>query len=502
MLSRIPPSVTAPLIGGLTVSIFIIDALTPLTIAIAVLYGAVIMLAASIWSRRSLIIMVMVCLGLTILAYTIGHRLDLFGDAFGRCIVSLFAILIISFLALKSQATTLALKQRENKLRQADLRKDEFLAMLAHEIRNPLAPISSAGQVLKAAHLSREKVTEISEIIIRQADHMSGLIDDLLDVSRVSRGLISLESNVVDLEQTAYEAIEQVRCQIDRKSQRLTISLPSTPILVRGDHKRLVQVISNLLGNASHYTLQEGFIELRMIESEGKAVIEVIDTGVGIPADLLPTIFDLFCQGKIGSDRTQGGLGIGLALVKSLVEMHEGQVQAESSGPNTGSTFTITLPLLKHGEDNVISLKHQEECSSNFGMHLLLVDDNKDAVSMLALFLEFSGHHVTIAHSSEKALELAKTQIFDAYLLDIGLPGMDGKILAQHLKKLHTASSQLYIAITGHGGLSTQQEMQETGFSHHFMKPVNPAELKSALNEWFLKRKYGSVSYPHPARKP
>lgn len=484
MLACIRPTIATPLVGALTLTIFLIDALTPLGIAIAVLHGAVIMLAASVWSRRAVIAMTGVCLLLTLVAYGLGHRLDFFGDALGRCIVSLFAIIVIAFLALKGQATTHALRQREEKLREADLRKNEFLAMLAHELRNPLSPISSAGQVLNAVASSRERVEEISDIIIRQTNHMSSLIDDLLDISRVSRGLVSLDKKVVDMNLVVQEAIEQVQPQIDQNAQHFIAHISLNASWVLGDHKRLVQVVSNLLCNASRYTPQAGRVVLWMGRVEDRIVLEVSDTGMGISADLLPHVFDLFSQAERGPDRTQGGLGIGLALVQSIVIMHDGQVEATSPGPQAGSTFKVVLPALEKTEAAPEPLARQADIHLEAGLRLLLVDDNADAIKMLALFLEIAGHHVRIAHSATEALMLAEEETFDAYLIDIGLPEMDGKELARQLRQRYSSAQSLFIAITGYGGEADRQSALEAGFAHYFTKPVEPAKLANVLTDW------------------
>jgi signal transduction histidine kinase len=237
-------------------------------------------------------------------------------------------------------------KRAEEALQLADRRKDEFLAMLAHELRNPLAPISSAADMLRLAYAGEPRVKQISDIIARQVAHMRHLVNDLLDVSRVTRGLVTVARQPLDLRRVVGEAAEQVRPLVDARRHVLTLSLGDTPVMVDGDHTRLVQVVANLLGNAAKYTPEGGCIDVELEAADGQAFLAVRDNGSGIGPDLLPVVFDLFTQGSRTLDRAQGGLGLGLALVRKLVELHGGHVDATSAGPGRGSTFTVTLPLL------------------------------------------------------------------------------------------------------------------------------------------------------------
>jgi signal transduction histidine kinase len=237
-------------------------------------------------------------------------------------------------------------KQAEEALQLADRRKDEFLAMLAHELRNPLAPIGSAADMLRIAYSHEPRVKQISEIVARQVAHMRHLVDDLLDVSRVTRGLVTISRQAIDLRRVVSEAVEQSRPLVETRRHQIEVTLPDAPLMVDGDHIRLVQVAANLINNAAKYTHEGGRIEVALAESEGRARLTVRDNGTGIGPDLLPVVFDLFTQGSRTLDRAQGGLGLGLALVRKLVELHDGQVDASSPGPGQGSTFTVTLPLL------------------------------------------------------------------------------------------------------------------------------------------------------------
>jgi signal transduction histidine kinase/ActR/RegA family two-component response regulator len=374
----------------------------------------------------------------------------------------------------------------EEALRMADRRKDEFLAMLAHELRNPLAPITAAAQLLHMGPPDAARVERTSAIIARQAAHMTGLIDDLLDVSRVTRGLVVLARADVDLRQVVADAIEQVRPLIDARHHDLAVHLPpdTEPTLVAGDHKRLVQVLANLLANAAKYTREAGRLTLRLDVTPDQVLASVADNGIGIAADLLPTVFDLFSQAERTPDRSQGGLGLGLALVKSLVELHGGMVTVVSSGRNQGSEFTVRLPRLqgRPGQDGGAHADAPATTAGQ-GLRLLLVDDNEDAASTLGLLLECGGHTVAVAHNPNDALVLAAAGVYDACLLDIGLPGMSGYELARRLHLLPGARAALMVAITGYGQHAAEhQDAAAAGFDHYFVKPVETERLFALLN--------------------
>ena len=357
--------------------------------------------------------------------------------------------------------------------------KDEFLAMLAHELRNPLAPVSAAAEVLRMAGNDRNRVRQVSEIISRQIGHFTHLIDDLMDVSRVTRGLIELAIEPLDLKSIINIAIEQVRPMIEERQHCLTTRVVADHALVQGDRTRLVQVIANLLTNAAKYTPAQGEITLKVEADSEFARIIVIDNGSGIDATLLPNIFDLFTQGNRGLDRSQGGLGIGLALVKAIVSLHHGEVQAESNGPGTGSTFTISIPRIK--EDTVPTPDAGNDAVESRNLSILVVDDNVDAANSLAILLKAVGHHVTVAANAAEALKKAQQEAIDAFILDIGLPDMTGYDLARALRRRAHFEDKTFIALTGYGQPQDRQLSKEAGFAHHFVKPVNNQMLFKVL---------------------
>jgi signal transduction histidine kinase len=369
-------------------------------------------------------------------------------------------------------------RKRQYEMREIDDRKDEFLAMLAHELRNPLAPISAASNLLQIPTLDRETIQSTSEIISRQVQHMTGLIDDLLDVSRVSRGLVTLETTTLDAQQIVTSAIEQVRPLINSRRHQLTVHNSPVPAAVVGDQKRLVQIIANVLNNAAKYTVVDGHIILTVTVNDSSVIFTVQDDGIGMEAHVLERVFDMFAQGERSSDRSQGGLGIGLAIVKSLVNLHHGTVSAYSPGPGKGSTFTVRLPrALEVAPPIEVTLPELANVTSPH--RLLIVDDNVDAAVMLGSYLEIIGYSVIVEHSAEAALERIVTEPPAACLLDIGLPDMDGSELARRLRTHPKTASSLMIAITGYGQDSDRQKSTDAGFDHHLVKPVElPALLK------------------------
>jgi CheY-like chemotaxis protein/two-component sensor histidine kinase len=328
------------------------------------------------------------------------------------------------------------------------------------------------------------RVERTSAIIARQVAHMTSLIDDLLDVSRVTRGLVVLARDEVDLRRVIDDAVEQVRPLIEARRHQLALQRApeAGPAFVQGDYKRLVQVVANLLNNAAKYTPEGGRLSLWMGTSAGHVLVSVTDNGIGIAADLLPTVFDLFSQAERTPDRAQGGLGLGLALVKSLVELHGGMVTAASEGRNMGTEFTVRLPRLEGkaaaagGEAAPAAASSQEQ-----GLKLMLVDDNEDAAMTLGLLLESSGHTVTVSHDPLDALARAGAERFDAFLLDIGLPGMSGYELARRLRKLPGTQGAALMAITGYGQQSDRTDGEEAGFDRYFVKPVDAEGLLEAL---------------------
>jgi PAS domain S-box-containing protein len=384
-------------------------------------------------------------------------------------------------------------KRAEEELREADRRKDEFLAMLAHELRNPLAPISAAAELLKLVQPDAARVVKTSDIIARQVEHMTSLIDDLLDVSRVTRGLVTLGRERLEMRDIVSDAVEQVSPLIEARRHALALHLPDESCPVTGDRKRMVQVLANLLSNAAKYTPQGGRIGLRMEARGEEIVLEVTDNGIGIDAKILPRVFDLFTQAKRSPDRSQGGLGLGLALVKSLVELHGGRVFARSAGTGAGSTFTVRLPRaiepaahpLPRDDNQALPRKGRR-------LRLMVVDDNRDAARSLAMLLEASGHQVSIEYEPQGALRRAREEAPDACLLDIGLPGMDGNELARRLRALPQTSRSLLVAITGYGQDYDRTTSMEAGFDHYFVKPADIGKLAAVLAG------HGNVTGPAP----
>jgi signal transduction histidine kinase/CheY-like chemotaxis protein len=374
-------------------------------------------------------------------------------------------------------------RKRQYEMREADRRKDEFLAMLAHELRNPLAPVSAASELLRIGNLDEERVKKTSEIISRQVRHMTGLIDDLLDVSRVSRGLVTLDQVVLDAKQILASAIEQVQPLITARQHRLTVHAAPESAFVKGDLKRLIQIVANLLNNAAKYTPEGGNIVLALEVSERNVHLSVTDNGIGMTSKVIDRVFEMFAQAERTPDRSQGGLGIGLALVKSLVELHGGEVRARSLGPGAGSTFSVQLPRIQTSVQSVARAVQNDASFVSERRRLLVVDDNVDATEMLGMCLEYAGYEIFIEHSAKAALDRVNTISPEICLLDIGLPDMDGIELARRLKVLPKTAKSMLIAITGYGQDLDRQKTLEAGFSHHFVKPVDMKRLLEVLAE-------------------
>ena len=357
-------------------------------------------------------------------------------------------------------------------LKEADSRKDEFLATLAHELRNPLAPIRNGLQILRMAP-EGPRAEEVRGMMDRQLTHMVRLIDDLLDVSRVSRGRIDLRKVRMSLQAAVNSALEASRPLIEGNEHRLALDIPEAPLWVEGDLTRLAQVVSNLLNNAAKYTPAGGDIRLTVREQNGHADIEVADNGVGIEADMLPRVFDLFSQADRHLDRSQGGLGIGLALVSKLVEMHGGTSRAASEGHDSGSTFTVTLPLINKQGDVIGEALQKAQAKTPPPMKVLIVDDNVDSAQTSLWMLDLMGHKGTLAHEGVRALEIAHDLNPDVVLLDIGMPGMDGYEVCRQLRQMPEMKNKTVIAQTGWGQESDRQKAFAAGFDHHITKPVS-----------------------------
>jgi len=370
----------------------------------------------------------------------------------------------------------------EEALRLADQRKNEFLAMLAHELRNPLAPIASGAQLLGQDKLDPARTRQISAIIARQARHMSGLVDDLLDVSRVTRGLVALSKARIDIGEVVAEALEQAQEPARQKSHQIQTAPLPAPVYVMGDRKRLVQVIGNLLHNAVKFTPAGGTLRVALEADDGMVRIVVADNGIGMLPEELERAFDMFVQGERTPDRTQGGLGIGLALVRSLVQLHGGSVTVDSAGPGLGSTFTVTLPRSanRHGAD-AEPAGASGAAAALRPRKVMVVDDNVDAAQVMAMYIGGAGHEVVVEHDPYAALERAPRFAPEVCLLDIGLPGMDGHELARRLRALPQTAGALLVAVTGYGQAQDRDASEDAGFDHHLVKPVDMAALERIL---------------------
>jgi PAS domain S-box-containing protein len=372
-------------------------------------------------------------------------------------------------------------KLAEEKLKESDRRKDEFLAMLAHELRNPLAPIGAAAELLQRARLDEDMVRKTSRIVGRQVAHMTGLIDDLLDVSRVTRGLVELDHATLDIRDIVADAVEQVTPLVQARRQHLAVQVPPQAVLVSGDAKRLVQVIANILNNAAKYTQEGGDIALHASSCDGDVAIAVRDNGIGMAPELVARAFDLFAQAERTSDRASGGLGLGLALVRSLVELHGGQVACESAGLGQGSRFTVTLPCLPSAPHEAGAHGAGGAAAHGGAMRIMVVDDNVDAAATLGMLLEASGHEVGVEHDPYRALERARADRPDVCLLDIGLPGMDGIELARRLRAQPATHDAMLVAVTGYGQDSDRARAMAAGFDHYLVKPVDLDVLRGLL---------------------
>jgi CheY-like chemotaxis protein/nitrogen-specific signal transduction histidine kinase len=357
-------------------------------------------------------------------------------------------------------------------------RKDEFLAMLSHELRNPLAAITNAVELLD---LERDAAFQqkARTIIRRQVGKLVVLVNDLLEVSRVLSGRIQLHQEELDLSGVAQQAVETARTLMDQRKHRLNVALPPEPAWVLGDAIRLEEVIVNLLSNAAKYTPERGDIWLSIEEKGEEVVIRVKDSSVGIAPDLLPQIFDLFTQAQRTLDRSQGGLGIGLTVVRKVIEMHGGTTEAHSSGLGRGSEFIVRLPAERSPAQ--VKIPGAKRAQPGQTWRVLIVDDNADSADSIAAILETSGHEVEVAYSAQKALEMAVEHQPDIVLLDIGLPDMDGYEVAKHLRQTPELKEMRLIAITGYGQESDRQRSREAGFDEHLVKPVEWQKLEELL---------------------
>jgi PAS domain S-box-containing protein len=373
------------------------------------------------------------------------------------------------------------LKQVEEELRASDRRKDHFLAVLSHELRNPLAPVRNALQVLKGAVAPGSPGKEARDIAERQVHHLTRLVDDLLDVSRIIWDKIALRRERMTLVAIVERALEAARYAVDERGHELTVSLPATPIWLDVDGVRLAQVLANLLRNAARYTPPQGRIWLTAETRGDQAEIRVRDTGQGMDADTLPRVFEMFVQGAAADTEARGGLGIGLSLVKSLVELHGGTVEAHSAGAGAGSEFVVRLPLVSAPTQSANAVNAEEPRVEVSRRRILVVDDNVDAAESLAMLLELEGHDVAIAHSGQAALEAVRTSPPEWMFLDIGMPVMDGHEVARELRADPRFKKIVLVALTGWGQDEDRRRSKEAGFDHHVVKPVEPSVLQKLL---------------------
>ncbi len=371
------------------------------------------------------------------------------------------------------------LRRRAGELADADRRKDEFLAMLAHELRNPLAPLSNALHLLERGGADRDWLRQIAE---RQVRHLARLVDDLLDVSRITQGKISLRKERVPLSDVVTRALEMMRTPLDARGHQLTVSMPPRPVRLEADAARLAQVLGNLLSNAAKFTPAGGSIWLTAEPLDGEVVIRVRDTGVGLAPELLPNVFDLFVQGDASLDRTRGGLGIGLTLVRRLVELHGGRVEARSPGIGQGSEFLVYLPTVEAtlAESAEESTRPNEPRAAG-GLRIVVVEDNRDAAESLAMVLGMWGHEVQIAFDAMAALEVAERAAADVIISDLGLPGMNGYDLARQLRQQPTFGRVVLIALSGYARDDDKRQALAAGFDHHLVKPADLDALAELL---------------------
>jgi signal transduction histidine kinase len=387
-------------------------------------------------------------------------------------------------------------RQAEERLQEASRRKDEFLAMLSHELRNPLAPIRNAAEVMRRIAPDDAGIAWAREVVERQVTHLAQLVDDLLDVSRITQGKISLKKEPVELGKVIQHSIDTTCALLEAKRHHLGVSLPHAPIWVHGDFARLSQVVGNILNNAAKYTAEGGRIELSAAADRGEAVISVRDNGIGIDGALLPHVFELFTQGERSLDRSQGGLGVGLTVVERLVALHNGRVEVRSDGLGKGSLFRVTLPCISEVPQSEETTQSSSAVLAGPapGKRVLVVDDNIDAAESIAVYLRLEGHDVRTVGDGPQAVAIAQVFAPHVAVIDIGLPGMNGYELARRLRLKGPEGPALVIALTGYGQKEDRARSDEAGFDHHFVKPADPRLIQAAIAGWS-----GAASLPQPA---
>lgn len=396
---------------------------------------------------------------------------------------------VISFLGKRLKELQAETEKQSFALAEENKLKDEFLAMLAHELRNPLAGISTAAELLKLGRSDEHRITLAGSVISRQVGHMVKLIDDLLDVSRLSRGLVIVEKRPVDMNDVVQGAIDQTKSLLNNCTHQLILHASPEPAYVYGEYTRLVQVVANLLSNAARYTPASGQIALKVDLKADEVEVSVQDNGLGIAPELLTRIFEPFVQVNHRTDRSKGGLGLGLAVVQKITQLHGGSVTVDSKGLGKGSVFTTRFPRLKNPSefgtlrDGENENSRQEHTGIVKPLSIILVDDNSDALHGLASILEGQGHEVVVAYDAKQALDLARTRSFSTVLLDIGLPDIDGYELLFKLRQIPHLANAVFLAMSGYGKLADIERSKEAGFHHHFIKPVNLEMLQRVLNQ-------------------
>ena len=366
-------------------------------------------------------------------------------------------------------------------LREEHRRKDEFLAMLAHELRNPLSPLLTSLEILRHPAVTVDQRDRHINVMRRQVSQISRLVEDLLDVSRVGQGRIELKRQQVALRDVIDHALEECQPLLQTRRHQVSVSLPEAALLVDVDPVRMRQVFANLLNNAAKYTDPGGRLMVRAERDGTDAVVRIEDNGIGITADMLPHVFDLFAQGQVSIERAQGGLGIGLTLVRMLLELHGGSVAAESPGTGQGSTFIVRLPLAEVDVHARAASTGKIKEGQRRLLRVLIVDDNHDAADSMAAMLELMGHHAEVAYDGIKALQLAYDLEPDLVLLDLGLPDMDGFEVARRLRRLPNRIPRV-VALTGYGADEDKRRTSEAGFDEHVIKPVTPATVSEIVD--------------------
>jgi CheY-like chemotaxis protein/two-component sensor histidine kinase len=375
-----------------------------------------------------------------------------------------------------------ALKDSERALREADRRKDEFLAILAHELRSPLAPLRNALEAVRLGGGTEDVVLARARgVMERQLQQMVRLIDDLLDLSRISRGKVELRKERLSLSSVLESALETVKPALQASGRNLVVDLPGEPVLLEADLMRLAQVFANLLHNAIKYTAAGGHIGVGARAEEGSVVIRVIDDGVGLPPHALPLVFEMFTQVDRARGDARGGLGVGLSIVRTLVAMHGGSVEARSEGPGRGAEFIVRLPTLSGSGKPAAPTRSADTPPRTSGRRILVVDDNEDSATSLALLLELQGNALRTAHDGHEAMEVAEAFRPDLIFLDLGLPGLDGHAVCRQIRTQAWGRALPIVALTGWSQEEERRRSQESGFTHHLVKPADPAVLGRLL---------------------